>query len=337
MRRRLMVSAEGQRDEDRDKGPAGHDEASERAVPGRIPHGEVPAGPVPALALARISGSIALSSLDTVTPWSPRARARSGSPSAKIPFALIGRALASYDATVLITEVPADSTERTWRPPVTTRMALAACLAVVTALPGLWLALTLVTNQVPEGDWIALASAVTVWGLLAWRVLAQSVTLTPDTLVIRNILATERVPLAGVTEVGFHGGRLTVTAAHGAAGSQRLTVDAVNLGPSRWSGLRSNADAIAAAITDAAGLPPLPPRGEVISRNWAWIMLLAAVLCFALGVHYGPPGSGNAGLSRHLREVGIVLDAVGAGLLGLALRVTRDHRRKRTQQAAADE
>src|SRR5580693_7014023 len=132
MRCRLMVSAEGQRDEDRGKGPAGHDEASERAVPGRRPHGEVPAGRVPALALVRVSGSIALSSFghgdslvidrcgplasrrwhddrirgERSRPWkslaaprSPRARARSGSPSAKIPFALIGRALASYDAT----------------------------------------------------------------------------------------------------------------------------------------------------------------------------------------------------------------------------------------------
>jgi len=59
MRCRLMVSAEGQPDEDRDKGTAGHDEASERAVPGRIPHREVPAGRVPALALVRISGSMA--------------------------------------------------------------------------------------------------------------------------------------------------------------------------------------------------------------------------------------------------------------------------------------
>ena len=84
---------------------------------------------------------------------------------------------------------------------MTTRIALAVCLGVFTALPGLWLALTLVTNQVPGGGWIALALAVAVWVLLAWRALAQSVTLTSDTLVIRNILATEQVPLADVTEM----------------------------------------------------------------------------------------------------------------------------------------
>jgi hypothetical protein len=108
----------------------------------------------------------------------------------------------------LITGVSGDGTGLTWRPPAATRMAMAVCLGVFTALPGLWLALTLVTNQVPAGGWIALALAVAVWGLLAWRTLAQSVTLTPDTLVIRNILATERVPLADVTEVGFRRGRL---------------------------------------------------------------------------------------------------------------------------------
>jgi hypothetical protein len=40
------------------------------------------------------------------------------------------------------------------------------------------------------------------------RVLAQSVTLTADTVVIRNIFTTERVPLADVTEVGFHRSKL---------------------------------------------------------------------------------------------------------------------------------
>ncbi|MGH3295879.1 MAG: hypothetical protein ACRDP7_29185 [Trebonia sp.] len=55
------------------------------------------------------------------------------------------------------------------------------------------------TNQVPDGGWIALGLAAAAWGLLAWRALAQSVTLTPDTLVIRNILAIRRMPLADVT------------------------------------------------------------------------------------------------------------------------------------------
>ncbi|HEV2244800.1 MAG TPA: hypothetical protein VGR98_27445 [Streptosporangiaceae bacterium] len=59
-----------------------------------------------------------------------------------------------------------DGTERTWYPPATTRIALAVCLGVFAAPPGMLLALTLVTNQVPDGGWIALALAVAVWGCL---------------------------------------------------------------------------------------------------------------------------------------------------------------------------
>jgi hypothetical protein len=167
--------------------------------------------------------------------------------------------------------------------------------------------------------------------------LTQSVTLTQDTLVIRNILATEQVPLADLIGVGFRRGQLTVTSAHGAAASEQFSVRAVNLGSSRWSGLRGDADAIAEAITDAAGLAPLPPRKEIISRNWAWIILLAAVLCFGLGVYCVPLQGGNSGLPFAVREVGVVLYTVGAGMLGLAFRIALDHRRKRTKQAVADE
>jgi hypothetical protein len=69
------------------------------------------------------------------------------------------------------------------------------------------------------------------------------VTLTPDTLVIRNIFTTERVPLADVTEVGFHRGKLTVTSRHGTFASERNTVGIAILNVSRWSGRRTSADA----------------------------------------------------------------------------------------------
>jgi hypothetical protein len=238
---------------------------------------------------------------------------------------------------VSFTAVSGDGAEQTWRPPVAARVALAVCLGVIPALPGLWLALTLVTNQVPGGGWIALALAVAAWGLLSWRALAQSVTLTLDTLVIRNILGTKQVPLADITEVGFLRGRLTVTVAHEAAASERLAVSAVNLGPSRWSGLQSNADAIAEAIADAASLPPLAPRKEIISRNWAWIMLLAGVLCFGLGVYCGPLQSGNTVLPFALRMVGALLYVFGAGMIGLAFSIIRDHRRRRILQVVAQD
>jgi hypothetical protein len=93
-----------------------------------------------------------------------------------------------------------------------------------------------------------------------------------------------------------------VTAARGAAASERFVVRAVNLDVSRWSGRRSDADVTAQAIAEAAGLPPLPPRREIINRNWAWVIMVAAAVCFGFGVYCGPLRTGNGGLPVALRE-----------------------------------
>jgi len=210
-------------------------------------------------------------------------------------------------------------------------------MAVLPVLPGLWLGLTLVTNHVPNGGWVALELAVAAWGILAWRVLAHSVTLTRDTLVIRNILTTKRVPLADVTGVRFRRGVLTVTAAHEAAAAKRFAVSVAGLGSAYWSGLRDAADVAAEAISSAAGLPPPPPRREIISRNWAWALLVAAVLCVGFGVYCGPlQAITRPHVSFALAEAGAMLYGLGIATLGLAFRITRDHRRKRARQAAAD-
>ena len=66
-------------------------------------------------------------------------------------------------------------------------------------------------------------------------------------------------------------------------------------------------------------------------------MLLAGALCFGLGVYCGPLPSWNTGLPLALREAGVGQYVAGAGMLGLAFRITRHHRRKRTRQAADDE
>jgi hypothetical protein len=63
-------------------------------------------------------------------------------------------------------------------------------------------------------------------------------------------------------------------------------------------------------------------------RNERWACLRAGG---------GRPQSGHTGLPFALREAGAVLYVAGAGMLGLAFRITRDHRRKRTRQAAAEE
>jgi hypothetical protein len=230
---------------------------------------------------------------------------------------------------MLITKVSRDGTERTWQQPAERRVAAAVCMAVFPALPGLLLGLALTNSRVPNGGWIALEVAVPAWGILAWRTLAFSVTMTPDTLVIRNIFTTKRVPLADITGAGFRRGRLTLTAAYGAAPAKRFTVGAVNLGSTRWSGLRGDADRAAEAISAAAGLPPLPPRREIISRNWAWVVLVAAALCFGFGSYYGPLQSGNTGLPLVLRAAGGVLYGLGIGMLTQAFLIIRDHRRKR--------
>jgi hypothetical protein len=208
-------------------------------------------------------------------------------------------------------------------------------MAALPVLPGLLLGLTLVTNRVPNGGWIALELSVAAWGLLAWRALVQSVTLTRDMLVIRNFFSTRQVPLADVAGVGFRRGGLKVTTGHGGAAGKRFTVSVAGLGSTYWSGLRSDPDALAEAIAGAAGLPLPPARREIISRAWAWVVLVAAAACFALGIYTGPMQSGNPGRSLALAGAGGALYGFGISMLGLAFRVIRDHRRKRAQQAAA--
>jgi hypothetical protein len=230
---------------------------------------------------------------------------------------------------VFITEAPGDATERTWHPPLGTRILLAFCLGAVVALPAGYIALTLWTNQVADSGWIALALGLPAWGFLAGRVLNQSATLTPDTLVIRNIFTTERVPLADVTDVGFHRSKLTVTSKHGTYASERNVIGMTSLGSSYWSGLRSRADEIADEIAGAAGLPALPPRREIVSPNRAWLILVVSAALFAVGVYLGPVGSMQL-QHRNLavREVGAMAYVFGITALGAAIRLVRDHRRK---------
>jgi hypothetical protein len=161
--------------------------------------------------------------------------------------------------------------------------------------------------------------------------------LASDVLVIRNFFSTRQVLLAHVTGVGFRRGVLKVTTGHGGVAGQRLTVTVGGLGSTYWSGLRSDPDALAEAISYAAGLPPPPPRREIISRTWAWVLFVGAAACFAFGIYTGPMQSGNPGRSLALAGAGGVPYGVGISMLGLAFRIIRDHRRKRAQQAAADE
>jgi hypothetical protein len=234
---------------------------------------------------------------------------------------------------VLITEPPDGAPARTWRAPLTTRMILAAVMAVIVALPAAYAGLTLWTNQVSHAPWITLALWLAAWAALAVRVLAQSVTLTPDTLVIRNIFTTERVPLAEVTGVGFNRRRLTVTTQRGTFAPEQHKIGMPALGTSYWSGRRSEADDVADAIASAAGLPALPPRPERISSDRARLVLVAAPVIFAAGLYLGPLGLLHP--RRHsfaVTEFGVLLFLLGIQAFGFGLRVTLDHRHIRDAQ-----
>jgi hypothetical protein len=231
---------------------------------------------------------------------------------------------------VLIARPPGGAPERTWRPPLEVRVARVFCAGIIVSLPAAYLALTLWTNQVPHAVWIALALGLAAWGFLAGRALSQSVTMTAGTVVIRNIFTTERVPLADVTEVGFHRSKLVVTSQHGTFAPERNTVGTAILGSSYWSGRRATADTMADAINDGAGLPPLPPRREIISPNRSWLLLVVAAVIFGIGVYLGPVE--GVQLHHHslaVDEVGAVLYSGGIPALAFAYRLTRDHRRKR--------
>jgi hypothetical protein len=236
---------------------------------------------------------------------------------------------------MLVTSVSRGGAERTWRRPAEIRVAAAVAMAVFPVLPGWWLGETLVANHVPAGGWIALELSLAAWGVLAWRALVQSVTLTEDTLVIRNFLSTRQVPLAEVTGVGFRRGGLRVTTGHGGVAGRRCTVGVASLGSTFWSGLRSDADAVAEAISDAAGSPPPPPRREIISRGWSWVVLVTAIACSGFGAYCGPWQSMDGHRSLALTLAAGMLSGLGSGTLGLAICVIRDHGRKRAQQAAA--
>jgi hypothetical protein len=234
---------------------------------------------------------------------------------------------------VLITEAPGGAPERTWRPPLEVRVGRVVGAGVSVALPTGILALTLWANKVPLALWIALAVGLSAWGFLARLVLAQSLTLTAGTVVIRNVFATERIALADVTEVGFHRSKLLVTWRRAAFVPVRTTVGTAFLGYAYWSGRRSTADTMADAINDAAGLPPLPPRREIISLSHAWLLLLASALVFGFGVYLGPVHGIH--LHRHpfaVGEAGATLYGGGIYALAFAYRLTRDHRRKRRAQ-----
>ncbi len=168
------------------------------------------------------------------------------------------------------------SGRRTWRPPLSYRVALTLVVSVLVGAAAGYSWVTLSSNQL-HGE-VVLAVAVPLWALFAFRIWTVSATLSQDTLVIRNVLSTERVLVADITRVAFSGRILKVTerrpplplgpspvTALGAAfprhrdSGQRYAVSAVQLGlMASISGSRCEADDAAGLIAAAAGLPGTP-------------------------------------------------------------------------------
>ena len=218
--------------------------------------------------------------------------------------------------------------DRTWRPPLSYRVALIAAqtVSVAAAAAFSWLALS--SNQLPGQ--VVLAVAVPLWALLAFRAWTASATLTEDTLVVRNVLSTDRVPIAEITKVAIssRGRTLKVTerrppstiAAGDAAfphhrdPAARHTVTAIQVGVmASVSGLRCEADDAVDLIAAAAGLPPLPARRAQVTREMSLVMIPAGIALFAFGVALSATGYlGEDLVSGALKGLGAILFALAA-------------------------
>ena len=205
---------------------------------------------------------------------------------------------------------------------------------IIVSLPTGILALTLWANQVPLALWIALAVGLAAWGFLARRVLAQSLTLTAGTVVIRNIFATERIALADVTEVGFHRGKLIVTWRRAAFVPVRTTVGTAILGSSYWSGRRAAPTRWRTRLTT----PPDSRRSRPAGRSSA----PAEPGCYCSPRRWSSASASTSGRCKACNSTAIPSPSAkpapsctrgGITALAFAYRLTRDHRRKRRAQS----
>ncbi len=213
--------------------------------------------------------------------------------------------------------------EQTWRAPLSYRAAVIVGQTVPVAAAAAFGWVTLSSNQLPGQ--VVLAVWVPLWTVLAFRAWTVSATLAEDTLVIRNVLSSERVLMTDVTKVTFpsRGGPLMVTewrptasavtedaasARHRDPG-ERYKVTAVQVSvTAALSGARCAGDDAADQIAAAAGLPPLPPRRPRVSREMSVIMIPAGLALFACAAALSATGHlGQNPLSMGLKALGVAL------------------------------
>ncbi|HEX3516134.1 MAG TPA: hypothetical protein VHT26_19265 [Trebonia sp.] len=141
----------------------------------------------------------------------------------------------------------------TWRPSVPFRIQISVTLAPFSAVIGFLVWVSLPTGGLPTRWFVVLA--VPLWLWLVYRAWTLSATLTPDALIARGLLSAKRIPLTGITAVGFSSrGRgpwapLTVTAQ-----DRRREIWAVQKNEYTRPDRRGEADDAADAIRAAAAL-----------------------------------------------------------------------------------
>lgn len=193
--------------------------------------------------------------------------------------------------------------DRTWRQPVSFRVALICAHAMVVTVAAWLVWITLAGNHL-HGE-VAPIVAAPLWAWLAFRVWTASATLTRDAIVIRNVLYTEEVAIADITEVAF-GSRRTVLKVTErrliqAATSRSLfrrrrdpgerhTVAAIQVGLlAALRGARCAADDAADLIAAAAGLPASGPRRARLGQGMYLVAFPFGIAMLVLGVALSAP------------------------------------------------
>lgn len=237
--------------------------------------------------------------------------------------------MTAYADTALVSEdFGVAAGERTWRAPLPYRFTMLTAHTALVAAAAAFGWVTLSSNQLPGA--VVLAVWAPLWALLAFRAWTVSATLTEDTLVIRNMMSTERLLVADITKVTLRSPRpvLKVTegrpASPSAAGEaaparhrdpgERYTVTAVQVGLlASLAGVRCEGDEAADVIAAAASLPPLPARPPRVSREMSRPMIPAGLILLALG--FVLPAVGHldqAPVSGTLQGLGALLFALAA-------------------------
>lgn len=194
------------------------------------------------------------------------------------------------------------SEEISWRLPPGFRVVIITAQAIIPAIAAslFWVPWSGGGTVPRPVIWSLLAVTGTAWLKLARRAWNESVTLTADSVLIRNVFRTRQLPLADISLVRWRHNRMLVISAQvraapgpaAAADTPRrgrhaaglaVAAAAARLGAAGYSGRRTRADEFADTIAAAAGLPPPARRKAVMSPRQAAIALPAGLALYLTG------------------------------------------------------